>query len=136
MKQEMVKGRFVKGMIPWNKGLRGYMGANRTSFTSERVEKERTKYGIYEPHKPDKDGWLVCRTEEKIKHKDSRTGKIYLHRKRKSYAQTLLERVGIEVPKGYVVYHKDGDQTNNDIGNLEVISRAQLIKRNNPKVKE
>lgn len=42
------KGQFVKGMKPWNKGLRGYMGANRTSFTAERAEQERTKYNIGE----------------------------------------------------------------------------------------
>jgi hypothetical protein len=38
--------------------------------------------------------------------------------------------MGIDVPKGFVVYHKDGDNSNNVIGNLEVISRAELIKRN------
>ena len=26
------KGQFEKGLIPWNKGVKGYMGANRTSF--------------------------------------------------------------------------------------------------------
>ena len=36
----------------------------------------------------------------------------------------------IEVPKGYIVYHIDGNMYNNDLGNLEVISRGELIKRN------
>ena len=129
-------GKFVKGMTPWNKGLRGYMGANRTSFTSERVEKERTKYALYTPHKPAKDGWVVCRTEERIPHKDKRTGKIYMHRCRRGYAQVVLEKHGIKIPKGHIVYHKDGDPNNNDINNLEVISRAVLLKRNNPKIKK
>ncbi|MBO5857431.1 MAG: HNH endonuclease [Clostridia bacterium] len=125
------KGQFKKGNIPWNKGKRGYMGANRTSFTSKRVEQERTKYKLGEAQKPDKrDGWLSCRVEERVAHKDSRTGKIYYHRKRISYCRNLLKSMGIDVPKGYVVYHKDGNISNNDIGNLEVISRAELIKRN------
>lgn len=38
--------------------------------------------------------------------------------------------MGINVPKGFVVYHKDGDNSNNDIGNLEVINRAELLRRN------
>ena len=25
-------GRFKKGQVPWNKGVKGYMGANKTSF--------------------------------------------------------------------------------------------------------
>lgn len=124
------KGQFVKGMKPWNKGLRGYMGANKTSFTSERVEKERTEYALFESQKPDKDGWRACRIEEKVPHKDGRTGKIYFHRKRVSFCRKLLERHGIEVPKGCIVYHKDGNQENNDIGNLEVINRAELLRRN------
>lgn len=34
------------------------------------------------------------------------------------------------IPKGYVIYHKDGNPFNNDIGNLECISRAELLRRN------
>lgn len=125
------KGQFLKGTIPWNKGKRGYMGANRTSFTSERVEQERTKYRLGEAHSPDKrDGYLSCRIEERVAHKDSRTGKIYYHRKRISYCRNLLKSMGINVPNGYVVYHIDGNTSNNDISNLEVISRSELVKRN------
>lgn len=128
--QRNTKGQFKKGMIPWNKGKRGYMGANRTSFTSERVAKERTKYNIGVPHKPDEVGYLVCRIEEKKPHKDSRTGKIYMHRKRISYAKYLLQQQGITIPKGYVVYHLDQDNSNNNLDNLKVISRAELIALN------
>ena len=124
------KGQFKKGNIPWNKGKRGYMGANRTSFTAERVEQERTKYHIGEAQKPDRDGWLYCRTEDKVFYRDSKTGRLHYNRKRISYCKYLLKTMGINVPKGYVVYHKDGDNSNNAIGNLEVISRAELIKRN------
>lgn len=123
-------GKFKKGMIPWNKGKRGYMGANRTSFTSERVEKERTKYALGCPHKPDNDGYLVCRIEDKIPHKDARTGKIYLHRKRISYARNILFQKGIEIPKGSVVYHIDGNSLNNELSNLMIISRADLARIN------
>lgn len=124
------KGQFKKGMIPWNKGKRGYMGANRTSFTSERVAFERTKYEIGSPHKPDDDGYLVCRVEEKVPHKDARTGKIYMHRRRISYARNILFQRGIEIPKGCIVYHIDGNNQNNELSNLMIISRADLVRIN------
>lgn len=125
------KGQFLKGTIPWNKNKRGYMGPNKTSFTSESVEKQRTKYKLGEAHKPDKrDGHLTCRIEEKIERIDKKTGKKYLYRKRISYCKNLLISNGIDVPKGYIVYHIDGDITNNNLSNLAVISRAELLRLN------
>jgi hypothetical protein len=53
-----------------------------------------------------------------------------MHRKRISYPKYVLEQNGIEVPKGCVVYHKDGDIYNNDLDNLEIITRAELLMRN------
>lgn len=35
-----------------------------------------------------------------------------------------------EIPKGHIVVHKDGDSMNCDIGNLELISRADNARRN------
>lgn len=124
------KGQFVKGMIPWNKGKRGYMGANIHSFTSERVRKERTKYKTGEAQKAGKCGHFSCRTEGLIERKDNNTGKIYLHHKRKSYCKYLMESLGYIIPKGYVVYHIDGNTENNNIENLKIISRAELLKLN------
>lgn len=37
------------------------------------------------------------------------------------------------VPPGYVIYHLDGNKDNDDIENLEAISRAILVKRNRNK---
>jgi hypothetical protein len=36
-----------------------------------------------------------------------------------------------EVPAGHVIYHLDGDVYNDDVKNLEAITRAELIKLNN-----
>ena len=124
------RGQFAKGMIPWNKGKRGYMGANAHSFTSERVRKERTRYRTGEAQKAGKGGYLSCRTEERVERKDADTGRVYLHRKRKSYCKYLMESLGYVIPEGHVVYHIDGNVANNDIGNLEIISRADLLKLN------
>jgi hypothetical protein len=35
-----------------------------------------------------------------------------------------------EIPKGHIIIHIDGDRYNDDISNLEAISRAENLKRN------
>lgn len=119
----MNKGSFKKGSIPWNKGKRGIWGANKTSFTRATLP---TKTTIGKPKDNGKHGGVVCTVDERIPHKDGRTGKIYMHHKRTTYARFVLG----EIPKGCVVYHKDGDYKNNDISNLEIITRGELLRRN------
>lgn len=34
------------------------------------------------------------------------------------------------IPKGWVIYHLDGNKDNDDVDNLEAISRAELMQRN------
>lgn len=117
-------GQFYKGMIPWNKGRYGYMGANRTSFTKDSVK--RADIGTVQQGKDQ----LVCISEEVIPTR-SRNGKVYMHHKRVSYAKWLMEKeLGRSLEKDEVVYHIDGDAYNNDLSNLEVITRAELAKRN------
>jgi hypothetical protein len=43
------------------------------------------------------------------------------------------EQVYGELPKGYIIYHKDGNNKNDAIDNLEAMTRAELITRNDPK---
>ena len=125
----MNKGQFVKGMTPWNKGRFGYMGANKTSFTKADAAKRRC---IGKPAQGK--GQMVCPSEEKIPMR-SRNGKIYMHQRRVSYARWLMEKeLGRKLDPNEVVYHIDGDSYNNEIDNLEVITRAELArlnKRNN-----
>lgn len=119
------KGRFIKGHKTWNKGRFGFMGANCTSFTKEDLEARRT---IGQPKKA-RDG-MVCASEEKIPAK-SRNGKIYMHQRRISYSKWLIEKeLGRKLKSNEIVYHIDGDKYNNELSNLEVITRAELLKRN------
>ena len=118
-------GQFVKGMTPWNKGRFGYMGANRTSFTKEDIESKRQIGKVMQG----KDQ-LVCVSEEKTPVR-SRNGKVYMHQKRVSYAKWLMEKeLGRKLDKNEVIYHIDGDAYNNDLSNLKVITRAELVKIN------
>ena len=43
---------------------------------------------------------------------------------------------GKEVPKGYEIHHKDGNPLNNDISNLECVSRSEHFKEHLPKLME
>ena len=38
-----------------------------------------------------------------------------------------------DIPEKHVIFHLDGDSTNNDIHNLECISRKELLQRNSVK---
>ncbi len=119
-------GQFYKGMTPWNKGLFGWHGANRTSFTKEDIESKR-QIGKISKGK----GQLVCVSEETRPTK-SYNGKIYMHHKRVSYAKWLMEKeLGREIDsRREVIYHIDGDPMNNELSNLKVITRAELAKIN------
>ena len=118
-------GQFQKGIIPWNKNKFGYMGANKTSLTKDTVR--RSDY--ITPQKATRDCPMIVLEHEFISVR-SKNGKIYQHHKRIPYSKYVLLQNGIEVPKGCVVFHKDGDNKNNIISNLEVITRAELAKRN------
>lgn len=121
-------GRFFKGQKAWNKGKFGYMGANCTSFTKADLEAKRT---IGKPRKG-RDG-MVCACEEKIPMK-SRNGKVYMHQRRISYSKWLMEKeLGRKLKNNEVVYHINGDKFNNELSNLEVITRAELLRRNGNK---
>ena len=119
--------RFKKGNKPWNKGIKGKCEANSGSFTHERVDVIGKKsIGIPKHYSKG----IVCLSDERKEVVDYKSGKVYKMRIKIPYARYVLQQNGIEVPKGYVVYHKDGNNENNDVSNLEVISRAELIKRN------
>lgn len=119
------RGRFIKGHKTWNKGLFGYMGANCTSFTKKDLEAKRI---IGKPRKG-RDG-MVCSSEEKVPVR-SYNGKVYMHQRRISYSKWLMEQqLGRKLESNEIVYHIDGDKYNNELSNLEVITRAELLKRN------
>lgn len=127
------KGCFEKGHKTWNKGMKGLIngeGCKKTWFSSKQML-EKAKKSIGKP-RFQKDTY-VCLTDDFVYKKNKRNGKIYKHHKQMGYARWLFLQQGIDIPKGYVVYHKDGDIENNNIGNLEIISRSELLKRNCPK---
>lgn len=109
----MNSGCFKKGITPWNKGTKGVMKKNSGTFVNGQRAGERnnTWKGGLQKHK---DGYY-----------------IYLGvGKRMRRGRYNFEQVYGELPKEYVIYHRDGDCFNDDIENLEAITRGELAMRN------
>lgn len=103
-------GHFKKGSIPWNRGLKGYMGANKTSFQKGTIPPNYKPVGT---ERIVKDGYIEVKIEDpnkwELKHR-----LIY------------KEHHG-EIPKGHNVIFADRDKRNFDIDNLILVSKAQML---------
>ena len=111
-------GRFEKGVVSWNKGTKGYMKPNKTSF-----QKGRTPHN-YKPIGSERinsrDGYAMIKVKDpnkwELKHK------------------FIYEKHYGKVKKDSVVIFLDGDKNNFNIDNLKCITRAQLAMLNNNKL--
>ena len=109
-------GYFKKGSTPWNKGLKGYMGANKTSFKKGTIPPQYRPVGS---ERITKDGYIEIKVEDpnkwELKHR------------------VIWEQHNGEIPKGHAIIFADGDKSNLDIDNLLLVSRKQLLfmNRNN-----
>lgn len=110
-------GQFKKGNEPANKGKKGLIGANRTSFKKgnrpynyKPVGSERiTKDGYIEVKVADPNKW-------RLKH------------------IIIWELENGKVPKGCALVFGDGNKNNLDINNLILVSRNQLLIMNKNKL--
>lgn len=123
--------RFKKGNIPWNSGTVGVLKANRTSFTKNTIRRSDYKT-VHVNNRKDR-GVVECTIT--LEHStvpvfDKRYNRVYEYHRRVPYSRYLMDLYGINIPKGYVVFHKDGDGSNNDLDNLLIVSRKDLIRLN------
>ena len=114
-------GRFKKGIVSWNKGSKGYMKPNKTSFQKGRIPHNHKPIGS--ERTDSKDGYTMIKTGEpskwELKHK------------------FLYEKHYGKIEKDSVVIFLDGNKNNFDINNLKCISRKQLLVMNrNDLIKE
>lgn len=112
-------GRFSKGLIPWNKGIKGlsFPGMKATQF------KPGNKPSNWRPlgsERVSKDGYI------EVKVADGRLNKNW----KAKHILLWEEHHGRTVPPGYAVIFGDGDKRNFDIDNLLLVSRAQLARMN------
>ena len=117
--------KFEKGHIHFNKGVK------MTEYLSE-AKIEKTKATRFKEDVIGKDH-ISWKGGVQIMTKDCAhvwTGKNQRERRPKA----VYESVHGKILKGFVIYHIDKNKDNDAIDNLEAISRAELIKRNNPKL--
>lgn len=104
--------RFQKGQTAWNKGIKGSIPNNVTSFKKGNLPHNTRNEG---ETRLNKEGYLLV----KIAHKKW-VRKHYL----------IWEEVNGKVPKGYILRLKDNNRDNYDISNIELISRAENMRLN------
>ena len=105
--------RFQKGQKPWNKDVKGYMGANVTSF--KKGNKPHNTKQVGDTRIDGKDKFLLVKVAD-----------------RQWIRKEILiwESVHGKVPKGYVVRVKNPALNKYDINNLMLISWAENLKLN------
>ncbi len=114
--------RFKPGNIAWNKGMKGLqIGGKATQFKpGHRGGKALERYQPIGTERISKDGYL----ERKI------NDDMPLQKRWRAVHLVLWEEANGPVPKGHAVVFKDGDKSNITLDNLELISRAELMRRN------
>ncbi|MBI5075611.1 MAG: HNH endonuclease [Nitrospirae bacterium] len=120
-------GRFEKGQKSWNKGVKGYMGANRTSFKKGNAPKNRKPIGHERIRS--KDGFILMKVAEKDPYTKAQTRYKHKH-------VHIWEKKHGKVPDGMVVAFKDGDNMNCVENNLMLLSRAELLLANQHRYKD
>ena len=111
-------GQFKEGLIPWNKGKKGYMGANRTSFKKGSIPPNLKKVGH---ERIDADGYVYIKTKE--------------HERFKLKHRVIYEKYhNLKLNKEDVVIFADGNKRNFDINNLLLVTKQQLIELNRNKL--
>ena len=110
-------GQFKKYQEPWNKGLKGYMGANKTSFKKGTIPPNYKPVGT---ERFAKDGYIEVKVKDpnvwELKHR-------YIYKKHHG-----------EIPNGYNVIFADKNISNFNIDNLILVSKAEMLILNKNKL--
>jgi hypothetical protein len=110
-------GHFRKGFTPWNKGLKGYMGPNKTSFRKGTIPPNQVPVGT---ESLTKGGYI------KVKIADPNKWELK-HR-------LIYKQHHGEIPKDCNVIFADTNIYNFDIDNLILVSKAEMLIMNNNKL--
>lgn len=110
-------GHFKKGSTPWNKGLKGYIGANKTSFQEGNIPPNYKPVGS---ERITRDGYTEIKTKDpnkwELKHR------------------IIYKQHHGEIPKNHNVVFADRNTQNFDIDNLILVSKSEMLILNNNKL--
>lgn len=111
-------GKFEKGNVPFNKGTKGLMKANKTSFKKGNIPSNHKKVG-YE--RINVDGYIEIKVKEpnifKLKHR------------------VIYEQYYGKIPKGHKVIFADGNKLNIDPNNLILVTNSEELIMNKNKLR-
>lgn len=117
------KGQFLKGSTPWNKGKTGYMGANRTSFKKGDLPVQTKPKGSIRKHNRTHSGKVAEWYINIDWHGNRKTNNNY-----KWYLWEVEHQQ--DRPQGHTLWIKNGNPDDIRLENLELITRAELLQRN------
>lgn len=112
--------RFEPGHAAWNKG-KSYPTTGRAPETQFKKGQKPSNWLPIGSERVTEDGYLQRKmTDTGV----SRNDFVQLHH------LVWLEQTGQKVPKGHALIFKDGNKRNFEIDNLELLTRADLMRRN------
>lgn len=112
--------RFPKGNRPWNAGKKGWQAGGRSKLTRFKKGQMPHNWHPVGHERLTKDGIL----QRKVKDTGYTPGDY------KAVHAIVYEQHFGKIPKGHVVVFRDHDRRNFDPANLELVTRAELMRRN------
>lgn len=110
-------GRFQKNHVPFNKGTKGMMKANKTSFKKGNIPKNYKPIGSERIN-------IYGYVEVKIANPNKwETKNRFIYKKYKG-----------DIPKGFKVIYADGNKLNNHLDNLILVSNSEELIMNKRKL--
>jgi len=114
-------GRWQKGNVPWCAGTKGLLKSNSTSLKKALVPHNVLPIGT---ERIDDDGYILIKTGKPSPYNEQRT------RFRHKHLEVWEEVNKMKIPKGMAVSFLDGNKLNCEPENLELITKAELLYRN------
>jgi hypothetical protein len=105
--------QFPKGMTPWNLGVTGYMGANRTSFRKGHMPQTWRPVG-----------------SERVTRDGTLERKVGNPKRWKPVKDLIWIAANGPIQRGRFVVHKNRDRSDFALSNLELVNRAENMLRN------
>jgi len=112
----MAGGQFVRGSIPWNKGMKGIHMSPETEFKKGSVSANKLPVGS-----------VTIRTRKRDNRQRAWV-KIAEPSVWRPRALVVWEEHNGPIPKGHVIHKIDDDPLNDDVGNLSMLTRAEHMK--------
>lgn len=115
--------RFVKGGHSWNTGISFTAGGRSPETRFKKGNRSGRAVELYKPvgsERISKDGYLERKINEDMP----------FQRRWRAVHLIVWEEKNGPLPKGHAIVFRDGDKANLDLDNLELVTRADLMRRN------